>query len=88
MAHNQSYNENTVHERVDLSNNITLNTNFISEQQQQPEFWLPIPLNFEGSQLCQIYPSKNLTTHQRTFQPITSLLNDSDEFYPLLANVP
>ncbi|CAF1049380.1 unnamed protein product [Rotaria sordida] len=41
-----------------------------------------------SSQLCQIHPSKNLTTHQRTFQPITSLLNDSDEFYPLLANVP
>ncbi|CAF1049309.1 unnamed protein product [Rotaria sordida] len=81
MAENPTANINMTYEAAADLANATL-----QQQQQQIEFWLPIPINFQESQLCQIHPSRNLTTRQRTFQPVACLLNDSNEFYPLLVN--
>ncbi|CAF1261279.1 unnamed protein product [Rotaria sp. Silwood1] len=86
MAQNQSSKVTTVDTSEQKSTGTIMNCD--STSKQQPELWLPIPLNFKGSELCQIHPSRNLTKLQRAFQPITPIVNDSGEFYPLLANVP
>lgn len=49
--------------------------------------WLPRITIMDVNLLCQSNPSRSLTSLQRAMLPIFPITNDSNEYYPLNANV-
>lgn len=88
MPHHPRYKHHVAHvfTQTDYSytNRMTIETK-TSFKQQQLE-WLPILTEENIQRLGQNHSSKNLSILQRKFLPISLQVNESNEFYPLLAN--
>ncbi|CAF4678199.1 unnamed protein product, partial [Rotaria magnacalcarata] len=66
----------------------TQTTDHSSPVEQQQQQWLPISLNENASRFCQIRSLKtHFNTLQQLFLPVFPFWNDSNECYPLLANI-
>ncbi|CAF4214924.1 unnamed protein product, partial [Rotaria magnacalcarata] len=73
----------------DISNDSSSSSSssHLCETQQQIE-WLPIVINRDVTRLCEKRPPMIIDSVLQSIVPIFSQFSNTNEFYPLLANLP